>query len=445
MIRHAFSRLIALASFGAGAVGVVLMSPTSPGASAQAAGQAPPQPPRATLVGWAMMPANTFSDGPTSGQFAGAGQFGNTLPVRDRQVVQGFSAVIAGPVAGTYYTVTDNGFGAKSNSADALLRVYAVRPDFRTPAGGSGTVSAANFRTGTRLDRFSPDSYITLRDPDRKLGFGLIADAATYTSANGSPAVAAEIKAGRLLTGADVDVESVRVDPSGAWWFGDEFGPFLIKTDRSGVVTRREIGLDGVTAPDNPYRGATPNTVGASKGFEGLAINPAGTKLFALVEGTVDGDPPGVLRINELDIASERFTGRIARYRLDVLGTNIGDMTALDDHTFLVIERNGASGTTGALAPFKKIFRVDIDVVDTDGTARKTEIVDLMNLADPNDLNRDGQATFNFPFNTIEDVLVVDASTLLVINDNNYPAGGGRGPVSDNTEMILIRLNTPLR
>ena len=34
-----------------------------------------------TLTGWALMPAATLSDGPTSGQFAGAGAGGNALPL----------------------------------------------------------------------------------------------------------------------------------------------------------------------------------------------------------------------------------------------------------------------------------------------------------------------------------------------------------------------------
>jgi hypothetical protein len=395
---------------------------------------------RATLVGWAMLPAATFADGPTSGQFAGSGPIGHTLPLVGRQPVQGFSAVLAGPTPGSFYVMPDNGFGSKANSADALLRVYAVRPDFRTAAGGSATVRAAHFISGAALDRFLPESYITLRDPDRQLRFAVVADGERYTANPASPTVDPAIRAGRLLTGADLDPESIRTDRDGSWWVGDEFGPFLVKTDRTGRVLRSEIGLEGVTAPENPHRGTSAPTVGSSRGFEGLAMAPSGRTLFALVEGTVTGDPPGTLRINEFDLLAERYTGRVIRYRLAAGATNIGDMTAIDDRRFLVIERNGASGTGGPQRPFKKIFQVDLSATDDQGTARKTEIVDLMNISDPDDLNRDGQVTFTFPFTTIEDVLVVDATTLLVINDNNYPGGGGRGPAPDNTEFILIRL-----
>jgi hypothetical protein len=397
----------------------------------------------ATLVGWAMLPANTFADGPTTGQFAGAGQFGNSLPIVERQVVQGFSAVLAGPSPGSYYVLTDNGFGSRSNSADALLRVYAIRPDFRTTSGGSGAVAAANFRTGLAMERFSTESFITLRDPERRLSFGLVADRRTYTSSPGSPPVAPAIATNRWLTGADLDVESFQVDSTGAWWFGDEFGPFLVKASASGVIERAEIGLEAVVAPEHPKAGAS-STIASSRGFEGLASDPSRRRLYAMVEGTVRGDAPSTLRIYEFDTTTEQFTGRVWRYRLDSAGTNIGELAAIDDHTFLVLERNGVSGIPGAAAPFKKIFKVDLSVAAEDGTVLKAEVADLMNVADPDDLNRDGEKTFTFPFVTIESVLVIDPTTLLVVNDNNYPGGGGRGAASDNTEVILIRLSRPL-
>ena len=396
-----------------------------------------------TLVGWATLPVDTYADGPTAGHFARS-QFGHTLPLENRQVVQGFSGVIAGPAPGTYYVIMDNGFGAKSNSADSLLRVYAIRPDFRTSSRGTGTVSAVDFRRGTPLPSFASSSYITLRDPDHKLGFAIVADGEFYPGTPANIPVAPEIRRDRLLTGADLDPESLRKDRAGHFWFGDEFGPFFVETDQAGRVLQAARPLPGVFAPENPFRGDKPANLGGSRGFEGLAINRAGSMLFGLIEGTVVGDTDRTLRIHEFDIARARFTGTSYGYRLDLLGSNIGDMTAVTDRQFLVIERNDTAGVTASPAPFKKIFLVDVTQLDADRIAKKTEVVDLMNLADPNDLNRDGDKTFRFPFVTIEDVLVVDRQTLLVINDNNFPGGGGRGAFSDPTEVLLIHLATSL-
>lgn len=415
--------LIALAAL------TVLSSPT------QAAGS--------TLEGWAILHANTFASGPTSGQFAGSGAGGNPLPLINQQPVQGFSAVLPGPTADTFRVMPDNGFGTQGNSADALLRVYTVRPDFRTATGGSGTVSAADQITGAAQGAFTANTRINLSDPDHQLGFAIQASHDHYYDNSANPLVDASIKSGRLLTGADLDIESMRQDKHGNLWFGDEFGPFLIKTDATGKVLRSEISLGGVKSPQNPYLGSGTPNLASSGGFEGMAINPAGDKLYTLLEKTVTGDPAGTLRINEFDIATEAYTSLNFRYQLDALGTNIGDMTAIDDHRFLVIERNGATATGGG-TPFKKIFLADTSGVSSGGLVKKTELVDLMNIADPHDLNGDGSTTFTFPFVTIEDVLLLDASTLLVINDNNYPGIGGRDLGSDNTEFLRIKLASPV-
>jgi hypothetical protein len=394
------------------------------------------------LEGWALMPANTFSDGPTTGQFAtGAG--GNPLPLIGKQAVQGFSAVLNGAVAGSYLFMPDNGFGAQGNSADALLRVYGVTPDFKTAQGGSGTVSAASYGTGATLPAFNAASRITLADPNRQLGFTIQADYTHYYNVDSNPLVDPSIRAGRLLTGADFDIESMRKDKNGNLWFGEEFGPFLVKTSAGGTVLRGELNLPGVKAPQNPYLNGGTANLGSSRGFEGMAINPAGDRLFTLLEGTVTGDPAGTLRINAFNVDTESFTDQQWSYKLDAAGTNIGDMTAINDHEFLVIERNGATATSGG-TPFKKVFKIDLNATDGDGHVKKTELVDLMNIADPNDLNGDGKTTFTFPFVTIESVLVLDANTLLLANDNNYPGVGGRDLNSDNTEFLKIHLTSPV-
>lgn len=154
------------------------------------------------------------------------------------------------------------------------------------------------------------------------------------------------------------------------------------------------------------------------------------------------GDPARSLRISEFDLKSETYTGRTLLYRLELQGTNIGDFTAVNDHQFLVIERNGGTATSGT--PYKRIFLIDLDRVSADGFVLKTDIVDLMNLVDAHDLNGDGQTVFTFPYVTIESVLILDPRTLLVINDNNFPGGGGRSVAPDQTEFLQIRLDQPL-
>jgi hypothetical protein len=303
-----------------------------------------------------------------------------------------------------------------------------------------------------------------LRDSDDKIVFDIVAGMAFYPNGAGDIPVDATIQAKRLLTGADFDIESIRKDRKGHLWFGEEFGPFLVETDMSGKVLRSEIrtpnivppGSSSTTAkdaevksPQNPYLGAGTPNLEASRGFEGMAINPRGDKLYTLLEGTVTGDDDvnksvnKNLRIDEFDIKTRRYTGNNWLYQLEVNGTNIGDMTAVNDHQFLVLECNGATATGGGV-PFKKIYLIDIKGVAKGEFVPKKELVDLMDIADPHDLNGDGSTTFTFPFVTIESVLPLNPRTLLVINDNNYPGAGGRNLNSDNSEFIKIRLGTPL-
>ncbi|HEY6123063.1 MAG TPA: esterase-like activity of phytase family protein [Steroidobacteraceae bacterium] len=414
------------------------------------------------LLDRAVLPANTFSTGPTSGQFA-SGANGNILPLINKQPVQGFSAVLRGPVKGTYLVMSDNGFGNKANSPDALLRVNAVKPDFET-----GDVKPVNRFTGDELNDFTPDSFMTLRDPWKKVPWPIVADGVNYpgTPTGGGAAIPvdASIKAGRLLTGADFDIEAFRRAPDGTFWFGDEFGPFLIHTDSFGRVLEAPIPLPNfrglpsaaggsevnplVQAVSNPIRTLAAN-LPDSGGFEGMALNKSGTRLYALLEKAINGDPVRTrLIISEFSLGQRKYTGKTFAYPLDAPSNAIGDFTALTDREYIIIERDGGQGDASDPrftnpARFKKIFRIDLDEVDASGTLIKEEVVDLMNIYDPRDVAEDGgtKTVFTFPFTTIEDVLVLDNNRLLVIDDNNYPGSAGREfGVSDNNEFIVVHV-----
>jgi glycerophosphoryl diester phosphodiesterase len=181
--------------------------------------------------------------------------------------------------------------------------------------------------------------------------------------------------------------------------------------------------------------------LGRSRGFEGMAISPDKTTLYPMLEGTVTGDPEGALRIYEYNLEDNVFEGLVGYYQMEDPSHAIGDLAVVNENEYLVIERDGGQG---ADAKFKKIFKLDFSDVDENGFVAKEEIADLLNIQDPNDLNQDGKTTFDFPFVTIEDVLVVDENTILVANDNNYPGSIGRPPAIDNNEIILLELGTTL-
>ncbi|WP_369167191.1 esterase-like activity of phytase family protein [Streptomyces sp. R28] len=358
---------------------------------------------RATLTGFASLQAETFVPGSEpSGSAIGAGPFNGIAAPFAHQPVQGFSGVV-NRRDGTFDVLSDNGYGTKANSADFLLRVHRIKPDTRT---GKVTV----------LGGFQ------FTDPDRHVPFPLT-------------------RADRVLTGADFDVESIVRMPDGTYWMGDEFGPWLLHFSSCGRLLEAPVPLDGVKAPENPYlNGARPD-IASSKGFEGLVRSVDGRRLYPLLEGTVNGDTPGDLRFSEFDLRTRTYTGTRFVYRLESTSNAIGDATAVDRHRFLVIERDGGQGDT---AKFKRIYLADTRDRDGDGLMDKTLVADLLDIADPKGLGGFGE-TFRFPFQTIEDVNLVDDRTLAVLNDNNFPFSSGRTPgKADNNEFITIRLTAAL-
>lgn len=421
----------------------------------------------ATLAGHAAMPATTFMAAPkdapaslkTSGKYttpdgrredrlnviAGTSFLsakdaprptGISLPFQG-QPVQGFSGIKA-MKDGSYWVLTDNGYGSKANSADAMLVFHRVLPDWK-----SGSVK--------RLQT------VFLHDPDRKVPF-LIVNEGTNK---------------RYLTGADFDIESMQFVGEHVW-FGDELGPYLIKTDRQGkVLAVYDTLVDGKLArsPDH-YTVTTPATPGAfstpvrrSRGYEGMAASKDGRFLYPLLEGPLwdeagkqweNKDGREYLRVLEFNVARGEWTGRSWKYALELKGNNIGDFNMIDADTGLIIERDNGEGLEDTAckgparpdcqnipAKFKRVYKVSLKDVDADGFMRKIGYIDLMDIQDPKGLARVGgkNGKFTFPFVTIEDVDVVDAEHIVVANDNNLPYSSGRQlGRNDDNEFILLHV-----
>lgn len=391
-------------------------------ASLTACGSSPkPVPPvtEPTLVGRALLASDAYQPGPPSGAFITADN-GVTIPFPS-QVFPGISAILdAG--GDEFWAMPDNGFGAKNNSSDFLLRIYRIYPEFKTAKGGAGTVSV--------------NGFVQLSDPDGKVPFAL-----TRTD--------------RLLTGADFDIESVRRMPNGDFWFGDEFGPFLLHANPMGKLLEAPIPLPGVQSPQNPYlAGPDAWTLRASRGFEGMALSPDGKFLYPMIEGALREDPDPRRRIlNQFDLGTKSYTAQKWNYRVDADFPNavIGDFTALDDHRFVLIERDDDQGE---LAKQKKIYLVDLSRVDAEGFLEKQLVVDLLSIRDPDGVSlpaRPGEYgvgdPFSFPLVSVESLEVLDGERLLVASDNNYPGNDGRWIAHDkpdDTELIIVRV-PPLR
>jgi hypothetical protein len=382
------------------------------GALLPAAASADQPPP--TLVGRAVLPAETLAPGPQSGAFATSAN-GITFPLASQGVL-GFSAVIAGDGPGEYLAMPDNGFGGKANSVDFLLRAYEITPDFKTANGGSGTVEVG--------------AFISFRDPNQQLSFPIVNEGT----------------AERLLTGGDLDPESLQRGRNGDLWMGDEFGPWILHFDRTGVLLDPPYALPGgLMSLNNPDLGGAAATQPTSRGLEAMAISPDGKKLWATLEGATVADGTTSLRrrVFEFSTVSKSFTGQEWNIKAESAPNMIADAWALDGHRMVVIERDGGRGLA---AVFRGVYVVDLKKVGADGYVQKQRVVDLTNIADPNLISlpelHAGDVGLGNPFRvvceSIEAVQVLDDSQLLLACDNNLPNTGRNPNRADDTEIIVV-------
>lgn len=416
----------------------------------------------AKLLGHALLPANTMVPAPAdapadlkvSGKFTTPGKrveaVGTVMGVSGGrptglstpfagQPVQGFSG-IRSLGNGEFIVLTDNGFGGKANSPDAMLFFHKLKVDF---AGGKIERTATTF----------------LHDPDKKVPFR----------------IANEGTEKRYLTGADFDPESIQ--PIGdKLWFGEEFGPYLIRTDLNGKVEAVfETIVDGKPArsPDH-YAVTTPAMPGGpvefnvrrSKGYEGMAQSPDGAFLYPLLEGPLwnaetkgfeEVDGKAVLRILEFDVKNEKWTGRSWFFPLEAKGNAIGDFNMIDATTALIIERDDGEGTADKacaagqkgpdcfhdIAKFKRVVKIEMSDANVGKPVRKIGYIDLLKIQDPDKKAKQGaiDGVLPFPFFTIENVDVVDRANGVIVvgNDNNLPFSSSRDPKkADDDELVLL-------
>ena len=221
-----------------------------------------------------------------------------------------------------------------------------------------------------------PNIHLTLLDTRLlKNEFGQ-----TFVGAAGAFDVNDELATLRL------DPEGIRVGVNGTFFVSDEYGPFVFEFDRQGHLLRR-IAVPPKFFIANPSSIANDellnNTTGrqANRGMEGLAISPDGTTLFGIMQSALIQDhglSPGTtdrLGLNNRILKMDLITGETHEfvYVLDAInrGQGVSEILAINDHEFLVVERDNRSNLQSPpQAPTrKKIYKIDLDgATDVSGT-----------------------------------------------------------------------------
>jgi hypothetical protein len=251
-----------------------------------------------------------------------------------------FSDIYYDPARGQWWGLSDRGPGGGALHYETRVQRFRLKIDQATGAiSGFKILKTVIFKDESRnpLDGIAPD-------PTNELGNAF-------------------------------DPEGFVVNPqNGHFLVSDEYGPSLYEFNRHGIRVRTFTTpanlLPRNAATNTPnYADDTGNTAGkrTNRGFEGLAISPDGAYVYAMLQSAMldEGGGSGVCnRIVKFD--TETGTA-VAQYAYQMEGSSqgrgISALLAVNEHEFLVLERNNRGIGVGAEVspPNKKVYRIDLD------------------------------------------------------------------------------------
>lgn len=418
------------------------------------------------LVGAGRIPADTFDAlGPGHDTLGGA----FSSMVFDRASWKKTTNAAGGAVyEGTLYGLADRGAGGDQNF---IPRIQQFRFSF-TPYLGTA-------RTNQTQIHFTNSATILLT-----------AEGSTpFTGFEADDESAAEPRAGLKTIGQghrSLDSEGLARLPNGHFFVSDEYGPFIYAFDPSGRLEytlkppaaywpkvgnnfgQRSLAFSSYVLPDSGRKN--------NRGLEGLTLTPDGKKLVSLLQSPLvqdAGDDTSSrntrLLIFDIDPGSATFKQPVAEfvYQLTLNGnadsdeqTLIGDITALNDHQFCVLEHDGRGlgGLESGKPLYKKVVLIDLNgatnIVNSGydlekgapgqisfrksalpANVRPVQRMDLVDLLDPTQLSKfrlniNADPNNNTLSEKWEGVAVVPAGDpaapddyfILVGNDNDFQA-----------------------
>lgn len=262
-----------------------------------------------------------------------------------------------------------------------------------------------------------------------------------------------------------IDAEGVAIDKYGNFWICEEGGPAIWVINTSGVVLKRYTpyaNLPGAQTQDIMIDSCFKYRKN-NRGFEGIAIAPNG-KVYAMIQSPIlypnktVGEGTQIHRILEIDPATN--AQKMYVYLNDgVIGSGgnqirlrdwkLGDMAAINDSTFLVLEA-ALRGTTD----IKRMYTINLNKA----TAVNSGLyggVTLEALVDSAGLAAHGIVPvkkklfmdmfaygWNASLDKIEGIAIINDSTIAVCNDNDYgqssPLENGLATATGNVGHVVV-------
>lgn len=234
---------------------------------------------------------------------------------------------------------------------------------------------------------------------------------------------------------ARLDPEGIRVSNDGKSIFiSDEYGPYVYQFDRTTGERIKTFTLPTDLAVAHPKATESAEISGNSsgrttnKGMEGLAITPDGKTLVGIMQAPLLQDTNKVVRLVTVDIA----TGTTHEYAYQLTtGSGVSEIVAINNHEFLIDERDGKGLGDNSNAAVKQIFKIDItgaqEVTGLSGNLASKAVSKTLSLDVKNMLVASGIQAQNIPAKMEglafgEDVVYNNQvlHTLWLTNDNDF-------------------------
>ncbi|HEX2797493.1 MAG TPA: esterase-like activity of phytase family protein, partial [Immundisolibacter sp.] len=302
---------------------------------------------------------------------------------------------------------------------------------------------------------------VALRLPDGSALTGLPNTAIAGANANSpyNDEVPVDLRGNVLPTQAlGADLEGVAVDANGHFWMADEYRPAIYHFDPAGLLIERLVPIGTAAAAGAPAGTFGTEVLPAvlaqrrqNRGFEAIALQDG--KVYAFVQSPLRN--PATLansalnamrnsRVVEFDPATQAtrqflyvMDNPASLNADDSIADKIGDAVAMPGGGFLVVERDDDAAPADAAAQItKKVYAFNLTGA-TDITARDMlyagKSLDQMSTSElaavgvtplAKVLHVDLASAGYDAVQKVEGLAYIDASTLAVINDNDFGVAG---------------------
>ncbi|HUY91019.1 MAG TPA: esterase-like activity of phytase family protein [Pirellulales bacterium] len=169
--------------------------------------------------------------------------------------------------------------------------------------------------------------------------------------------------------GLRFDPESIRRG-NGRFYLSDEYGPFVAEFSEAGLRSRLlnvPARFQVLHRSANPAEENRQNASGrqSNKGLEGMAVTPDGKRLVAIIQQPLIQDSEAATaggkrrgrnnRILLLELPEGKSQEYV--YVLEDTAYGVSEVLAINDHEFLVLERDGKGGDK---AEYKRLYKIDL-------------------------------------------------------------------------------------